>query len=77
MTFDEVLAQVLEMLQREGRVSYRARKLRFDMNDDYIEGIKDELIYPKKLAVDEENRILVWTENSLPDTFISPLTPNS
>src|SRR5262249_50785207 len=35
-------------------------KLRFNINDDYIEGIKDELIYAKKLAVDEENRVLVW-----------------
>src|SRR5262245_46841187 len=63
MTFDEILAQVLELLQREKRVSYRALKLRFDINDDYIEGIKDELIYAKKLAVDEENRVLVWTGN--------------
>ena len=63
MTFDDILAQVLELLQREGRVSYRALKLRFDINDDYIEGIKDELIYAKKLAVDEENRVLVWTGN--------------
>src|SRR5499433_1316060 len=61
MTFDEVLAQVLELLQREGRVSYRALKLRFNMKDDYIEGIKDELIYAKKLAMDEDNRVLVWT----------------
>ena len=45
MTFDEMLAQVLALLQREKRVSYRALKLRFDINDDYIEGIKDELIY--------------------------------
>src|SRR5882724_5763259 len=61
MTFDDVLAHVLALLQREGRVSYRALKLRFDIHDDYIEGIKDELIYAKKLAVDEENRVLVWT----------------
>ena len=61
MTFDDILAQVLALLQREKRVSYRALKLRFDINDDYIEGIKDELIYAKKLAVDEENRVLVWT----------------
>jgi len=60
MTFDDVLDQVLELLQREGRVSYRALKLRFDISDDYIEGIKDELIYAKKLAVDEEHRVLVW-----------------
>ena len=59
MTFDDILAQVLTLLQREGRLSYRALKLRFDINDDYIEGIKDELIYAKKLAVDEENRVLV------------------
>jgi class 3 adenylate cyclase len=61
MTFDDILAQVLDLLQREGRVSYRALKLRFDINDDYIEGIKDELIYAKQLAVDEANRVLVWT----------------
>src|SRR6266571_7474090 len=63
MTFDDVLAHVLALLQREGRVSYRALKLRFDIHDDYIEGIKDELIYAKKLAVDEEDRVLVWTGN--------------
>jgi hypothetical protein len=60
MTFDDILAQVLDLLQRAGRVSYRALKLRFDINDDYIEGIKDELIYAKKLAVDEGNRVLGW-----------------
>src|SRR5262249_22062172 len=61
MTFDDILAQVLDLLQREGRVSYRALKLRFNIHDDYIEGIKDELIYAKKLAMDEDNRVLVWT----------------
>src|SRR5215470_6657279 len=71
MTFDEILAQVLELLQREGRVSYRALKLRYNINDDYIEGIKDELIYAKKLAVDEDNRVLVWTG----DQAISPPPP--
>jgi hypothetical protein len=34
MTFDAILAQVLDLLQREGRVSYRALKLRFNINDD-------------------------------------------
>src|SRR5215468_5718715 len=74
MTFDEILAQVLELLQREGRVSYRALKLRFDINDDYIEGIKDELIYAKKLAVDEENRVLVW-RSAVEGTVETPSPP--
>src|SRR5438094_213538 len=61
MTFDEVLAQALELLQREKHVSYRALKVRFQLDDDLLETVKDELIYAKKLAVDEENRVLVWT----------------
>src|SRR5215472_13654570 len=44
MTFYEMLAQVLELLQREGRVSYRALKLQFHLDDDYLEGLKEELI---------------------------------
>src|SRR5262245_32653838 len=60
MTFDDILAQVLDLLQREKRVSYRALKRRFELDDDYLEDVKDELIYAKKLAVDEENRVLVW-----------------
>src|SRR5215475_14100743 len=50
MTFDEILAQVLELLQREGRVSYRALKLRFNLDDDYLEGLKDELIEAKRVV---------------------------
>ena len=39
MTFDEVLAQVLELLQREGRVSYRALKRRFGLDEAYLEDL--------------------------------------
>jgi hypothetical protein len=54
MTFDEILTQIIDLLQREKRVSYRALKRRFDFDDDYLEDVKDELIYAKKLAVDEK-----------------------
>ena len=60
MTFDEILSQVLELLQREGRVSYRALKRRFGLDDDYLEDLKDELIKAKQLARDEEGAVLVW-----------------
>jgi hypothetical protein len=60
MTFDEVLTQVLDLLQREKRVSYRALKVRFQLDEDLLEAVKDELIYAKKLAMDEDNRVLVW-----------------
>ena len=77
MTFDEILAQVLELLQREQRVSYRALKRRFDLNDDDLEDVKAELIYAKKLAVDEENRVLVWTGNIAGTTALPAPSPQS
>ena len=60
MTFQEVLAQAIAWLQREQRVSYRALKRQFELDDNYLEDLKDELIYAKKLAVDEDGRVLVW-----------------
>ena len=61
MAFEEILAQVLHLLQREGRVSYRALKLRFNLDDDYLEALKDEIIEAKQQAVDENGKVLVWT----------------
>ena len=61
MTFDEVLTQVLT-LRRQGRVSYRALKRRFDLDDEYIEDLKAEIIQAQRLAVDEDGAVLVWTE---------------
>src|SRR5262245_37028594 len=60
MTFDEILAQILELLQRERRVTYRALKRRFALDDDYLEDIKSEIIKAKRLAVDEDGEVLVW-----------------
>jgi hypothetical protein len=31
MTFDEILAQIIDLLKRQGRVSYSALKRRFDL----------------------------------------------
>src|SRR5215510_423891 len=61
MTFDDVLAQIIDLLQREKRVSYRALKRRFALDDEYLEDLKDELIKAKRLAMDEEGSVLVWT----------------
>jgi predicted ATPase/class 3 adenylate cyclase len=68
MTFDEILTQVLDLLRRDGRVSYRALKRRFDLDEDYLEDLKAEIIQAKKLAVDEAGAVLVWTG----DTAMAP-----
>src|SRR5215831_14829955 len=59
-TFDEVLAQVLALLQREGRVAYRVLKRRFALDDEYLEDIKADLIDAKRVAADEDGKVLVW-----------------
>ena len=61
MTFDDILAQVRELLQREQRLSYRALKRRFALDDEYLEDLKAELVEAKRLAVDEDGKVLVWT----------------
>lgn len=43
MTFDEILSQVLDLLQREQRLSYCALKLRFQLDDEYIEVFKEDV----------------------------------
>ena len=60
MTFDEILGQVVELLQRDGRVAYRVLKRRFSIDDEYVEDLKADLIDAKRIAVDEDGKVLVW-----------------
>src|SRR5712691_6401069 len=76
MTFDDILAQVLALLQREKRVSYRALKRRFDLDDEYLEDLKDEIIKAKRLAIDEEGSVLVWTGDAQTVTAQSDQRPH-
>jgi hypothetical protein len=70
MTFEEVLTQIAEALQREKRISYRALKRRFALDDAYLDDLKEELIYAKHLALDEDSRVLVWSGDA-----VAPLLP--
>jgi predicted ATPase/class 3 adenylate cyclase len=64
MKFSAVVEQVLELLQRQGRISYRTLKREFDLDDEYVEDLKTEIIKARKLARDEEGEVLVWTGTS-------------
>jgi class 3 adenylate cyclase/tetratricopeptide (TPR) repeat protein len=61
MTFEEVLTQALAMLQRQGRVSYRALKRQFGLDDDYLADLKAEIVEVHQVAVEQDGVILVWT----------------
>ena len=60
MEYDAVLAQAIALLQREQRLSYRVLKRRLQLDDETLEDLKEDLIYAKQLAVDEEGKVLVW-----------------
>jgi class 3 adenylate cyclase len=66
MTFEEILAQALAMLQRRSRVTYRALKLQFCLDDDRLEALKDELLYAQPDVVEDDGRGLVWIGDPRP-----------
>ena len=51
MDFYEVVGQVRALLQRQGRVSYRALKRQFGVDDAFIEDLQEELLYAYASAV--------------------------
>jgi predicted ATPase/class 3 adenylate cyclase len=61
MDFYAVLDQVVDLLRRRGRVSYRALRLQFNLNDEALEALKAELIEVHQIAVDQAGTMLVWT----------------
>ena len=60
MEFADILAEIIALLQHQGRISYGALKRRFKLDDDYLADLKIELVEAQRLAVDENDRILVW-----------------
>jgi predicted ATPase/class 3 adenylate cyclase len=61
MDFYAVLDQVLALLRQRGRVSYRALKRQFDLDDAYLDDLKMEIIEVQQCARDQEGTMLVWT----------------
>jgi class 3 adenylate cyclase/tetratricopeptide (TPR) repeat protein len=60
MDYDALVNRVIALLQREQRLSYRVLKRRLQLDDELLEDLKEDLIYAKQLAVDEEGKVLVW-----------------
>jgi class 3 adenylate cyclase/predicted ATPase len=77
MDYDAVLAQVVTLLQQEQRVAYRVLKRRLQLDDEILEDLKDDLIYAKKLAMDEDGRVLVWTGGTSRAPRTTPSAPQA
>ena len=59
--FSDIVDQARVLLESRGRLSYRALKREFDLDDETLEDLKAELIDILELAVDKDGKMLVWT----------------
>src|SRR5712692_1342508 len=72
MHFEEILDQAIAMLQRRGRITYRALKRQFNLDDAFLEDLTVELIKGQRLARDEDGEVLVWTGAAAPPAAPAP-----
>jgi hypothetical protein len=64
MSSDSVLQEIIDLLRRRGRVTYRGLKRQFNLSEEALAGIKHELIKRRRAALDEEGEVLVWRGNN-------------
>ena len=63
MKFSEIVKQAFVLLQDSGRVSYRALKMEFDLDDDQLDVLKEELLFSHPRIEEIDSRGLVWTDD--------------
>src|SRR5215510_15191504 len=76
MGFYEILDQVVDLLRRRGRVTSRALKREFQVDEAFLEDLKAELITAHRLARDEQGEVLVWAgEAGIPPALQEDVHP--
>ncbi len=68
MRFAEIVKQAVTMLEDSGRVSYRALKREFDLDQETLDDLKNELIEVLEVAVDKNGEMLVWGSGEASNT---------
>jgi hypothetical protein len=59
MDFYETVGQAAKLLRQQGRITYRTLRRQFDLDDEALHDLKDELLFSHPV-VDEEGLGLVW-----------------
>jgi len=60
MDFYEVLDQVIDLLKQRRRMTYRALKRQCNLDDDFIEDLKEEISYVHESTVEADDRGFTW-----------------
>jgi class 3 adenylate cyclase/tetratricopeptide (TPR) repeat protein len=69
----DVVDQVATLLRQRGRLTYRSLKLQFELDDETLETVKEELLFAHP-AMDEDGRGIVWTGDAEHEPAVSSLT---
>ena len=64
MDFYGVLDQIIDLLQRRGRVSYRALKRQFHLDDNDLDDLKEAILYAYAQVIVDDGRGLVWRDGA-------------
>ncbi len=60
MTFEQILDAAVELLRRKQRITGAALKRQFDLDDQALADLKQELILGQRVAREEDGTVLVW-----------------
>ena len=72
MDFYQIREQVLVLLQKHGRTTYRALQRQFALDDEVLEDLKAELLFAHSEIDEVDGQGLVWNGETLP-----PSTPRN
>ena len=74
MDFYELLDQVVALIRTRGRVTYRALRVQFQLDDEHLDALKEEILYAHPQVVDDAGRGLLWTRTPVaaPPPAIAP-----
>jgi hypothetical protein len=75
MDFFDLLDQVIDLLRRRSRVTYRALQLQFRLDDNSLAVLQDELIKAQRVAAGENNEVRVRV-GSVGGTLAPALRPS-
>src|SRR6478609_6369085 len=61
--FYDVVDRAVDLLRSRGRVSYRALRTQFDLDDEHLGALTEELLFAHPGVIVEEERGLVWHDH--------------
>ena len=75
MALLEVLEQVRTILESKGRITYRMLRAEFQLDEEALDAVREELIEGERVATDENGKVLVWVGDGQVSATPQPALP--